>query len=60
MTEKWQKGATRQGNVSLLKTVLEEAIAMAREKIAASNPTLLHKESIAQQVGVGAVVFNDL
>jgi arginyl-tRNA synthetase len=59
-TGKWQKGATRQGNVSLLKDVLEHAIARAQEKIAASNPTLANQERIAQQVGVGAVVFNDL
>jgi arginyl-tRNA synthetase len=57
---KWEKGSTRQGNASLLKTVLEEAIAMAREKIATSNPSLPDAERVAQQVGVGAVVFNDL
>ena len=59
-TGKWQKGATRQGNASLLKTVLEDAIAMARQKIAASNPDLPNADDVARQVGVGAVVFNDL
>jgi arginyl-tRNA synthetase len=59
-TGKWEKGSTRQGNASLLKTVLEDAITMAREKIAASNPTLSHAEQVARQVGVGAVIFNDL
>jgi arginyl-tRNA synthetase len=59
-TGKWEKGSTRQGNASLLKTVLEEAIAMARDKIAESNPTLPDKDRVACQVGVGAVVFNDL
>jgi arginyl-tRNA synthetase len=59
-TGKWEKGSTRQGNASLLKTVLEDAIAMAREKIAASNPSLPNKDEVARQVGVGAVVFNDL
>jgi len=59
-TAKWEKGATRQGNASLLKTVLEDAITMAREKIAASNPALPDAEEVARQVGVGAVVFNDL
>jgi arginyl-tRNA synthetase len=57
---KWHKGATRQGHVSLLKDVLEHAIDKARQKIADSNPTLANQESIARQVGVGAVVFNDL
>jgi arginyl-tRNA synthetase len=59
-TGKWQKGATRQGNASLLKTVLEDAIAMARQKIAESNPALPNADDVARQVGVGAVVFNDL
>lgn len=57
---KWEKGSTRQGNASLLKTVLEDAITMAREKIAASNPDVPNPEEVARQVGVGAVVFNDL
>ncbi|GIX46811.1 MAG: arginine--tRNA ligase [Candidatus Tectimicrobiota bacterium] len=57
---RWVKGSTRKGRVSLLKAVLEEAIAMAREKIAASNPTLANPDAVARQVGVGAVVFNDL
>ncbi len=59
-TAKWEKGSTRQGNASLLKTVLEDAITMAREKIATSNADLPHAEEVARQVGVGAVVFNDL
>jgi arginyl-tRNA synthetase len=59
-TGRWEKGSTRQGNASLLKTVLEAAVSMAREKMAASNPDLPDAESVARQVGVGAVVFNDL
>jgi arginyl-tRNA synthetase len=57
---KWEKGSTRQGNASLLKTVLEAAVRMAREKIAVSNPGLPNAELVARQVGVGAVIFNDL
>jgi arginyl-tRNA synthetase len=57
---KWEKGSTRQGKISLLKAVLEDAIAMARQKIAESNPDLPNKDEVARQVGVGAVVFNDL
>ncbi len=59
-TGKWEKGSTRQGNASLLKTVLGDAIAMARQKIAQSNPSLPNPDAIARQVGVGAVVFNDM
>ncbi len=59
-TGKWTKGSTRRGNASLLKTVLEDAIAMARQKIAESNPDLPNPDDVARQVGVGAVIFNDL
>ncbi len=59
-TGKWEKGSTRQGNASLLKTVLEDAIMMARQKIAESNPDLPNPDDVARQVGVGAVVFNDM
>ena len=57
---KWEKGSTRQGNASLLKTVLESAVRMAREKMAESNPDLPNADLVARQVGVGAVIFNDL
>ncbi len=59
-TGKWTKGSTRRGNASLLKTVLEGGIAMARQKIAESNPNLPNPDDVARRVGVGAVVFNDL
>lgn len=57
---KWEKGSTRRGTVSLLKTVLENAVEMARDKIDQSNPSLPDKDRVARQVGVGAVIFNDL
>ena len=57
---KWEKGSSRQGNASLLKTVLEEAIDMARDKIAESNPDLSDVDKVAQQVGIGAVVFHNV
>ena len=59
-TGKWTKGSTRRGNASLLKTVLEDAVAMARQKMAESNPDLPNPDDVARQIGVGAVVFNDL
>lgn len=59
-TGKWEKGSTRQGNASLLRVVIEDAIAVAREKIAESNPDLPNPDEVARQVGVGAIVFNDL
>lgn len=54
------KMSSRKGNVILLEDVLSKAIAMVKEIIEQKNPELQDKESVAQQVGVGAIVFNDL
>jgi arginyl-tRNA synthetase len=58
----WAKTATRKGVPMILLDVLEEAIARARAIIVEKNPELQgdEREAIAQAVGVGAVVFNDL
>jgi len=55
-----KKMSTRKGKIVLLTDVLTEAIATAKRNIKEKNPNLIHQESIAQQVGVGAVIFNDL
>ncbi len=55
-----RKTGTRTGNVILLREVLEEAAAAIRERIERKNPALADRESVARQVGVGAVVFADL
>jgi arginyl-tRNA synthetase len=54
------KMSTRRGNVIFLNDVLERAIQMVRDIIQEKNPDLENKELVAQQVGVGAIVFNDL
>ncbi len=58
----WARGRTRGGKVMLLREVLEEAVERARAVIAEKNPDIVgdEREQIAQAVGVGAVVFNDL
>ncbi|WP_155591108.1 arginine--tRNA ligase [Lysinibacillus cavernae] len=60
MLKDGKKMSTRKGKVVLLADVLEEAIATAKRNIEEKNPRLPNKEQIAQQVGVGAVIFNDL
>ena len=59
-TGKWEKGSTRQGNASLLKTVLEDAISMARDKIAASHATSPMPRRWHGRSGWVRSVFNDL
>jgi arginyl-tRNA synthetase len=55
-----QRGKTREGNVVLLSDVLDEAVHRTLSLIEEKNPDLEEKEQVAAQVGVGAVVFNDL
>ncbi len=55
-----EKMSTRRGKVVLLEEVLDEAVLRASNQISEKNPGLANKEKVAEQVGVGAVVFHDL
>lgn len=57
---KGSKASTRAGNVVLLLDVLREAIAKVEKTIRDKNPDLPDAAAVARDVGVGAVVFNDL
>ncbi|WP_026962142.1 arginine--tRNA ligase [Alicyclobacillus herbarius] len=52
--------STRRGQVVYLEDVLEQAIGEARRIIEEKNPSLPNKEQVAKDVGIGAVIFNDL
>ncbi|MSS69872.1 MAG: arginine--tRNA ligase [Candidatus Latescibacteria bacterium] len=52
--------ATRSGNIVLLKDVLGRAIDLTRKIIAEKNPDLPDREAVAQEVGIGAVIFATL
>lgn len=54
------KFSTRKGNVVLLEELLSQAIDKTRDIIENKNPSLENKEEVAKQVGVGAIIFNDL
>lgn len=54
------KLSTRKGQILLLTDVLDEAVAKTLEIINEKNPNLPNKEQIAEQMGVGAIVFSDL
>lgn len=60
MLKDGKKMSTRKGKVVLLADVLAEAIDTAKQNIEEKNPNLEQKELVAKQVGVGAVIFNDL
>ncbi|WP_408009037.1 arginine--tRNA ligase [Pseudalkalibacillus sp. A8] len=55
-----KKMSTRKGKTVLLEEVLNQTIQQAKENIESKNPTLENKEKVAEMVGVGAVIFNDL
>jgi len=54
------KMSTREGNVIKLEELLNEAISRVMEIIQDKNPDLEDKEEIAKNIGIGAVIFNDL
>ncbi len=51
---------TREGNVIILKDVLDEAKTRARAAIDAKNPGLARADEVAEMIGTGAVLFSDL
>ncbi len=57
---KWEKFASRAGNAVFLDEILDEAVAKVREIIRQKNPDLPDADLVAEQVGVSAIVFNDL
>lgn len=62
LTSDGKKFATREGRLIPLKEVLEEAVQRAKKIVDELNPSLPEKlkESIAREVGIGAVKFFDL
>jgi arginyl-tRNA synthetase len=54
------KMSTRKGRAIFLEDVLSQAIELVEKLIEEKNPDLENKKVVAQQVGLGAVVFNDL
>ena len=55
-----RKMSTRKGNVIFLRDVVDRAIERVEKIIEKSKPDLPHKRQVAEQVGVGAIIFNDL
>ena len=54
------KLSTRKGHVVLMEDILNSAIEKTKNIIEEKNPNLENKEKIAKDVGIGAVIFNDL
>ena len=52
--------STRKGNIVFLEDVLDRAVDLALRTIEEKNPELENKRSVAEAVGVGSVIFNDL
>ncbi len=60
ITSGGKKLSTRRGNIILLEDVLKDAVKLAVEQINEKNPDLPNKDQVADEVGVGAVIFHDL
>lgn len=57
---KWEKFASRSGNAVFLDEILDESVAKVRSIIREKNPDLPNADEVAEQIGVSAIVFNDL
>lgn len=55
-----KKFSTRRGKTVFMIDVLQETISLAKKIIEEKNPTLKHKDKVAQAIGVGAIIFGDL
>ncbi|WP_283678301.1 arginine--tRNA ligase [Lentilactobacillus sp. Marseille-Q4993] len=60
ITVNGKKLSTRSGRIILLDEVLDDAIELAQKQIEEKNPDLPNKDEVANQVGVGAIIFGDL
>lgn len=54
------KISSRKGNVIFAEDLLRESINKTTSIIEAKNPDIPDKEEVAKQVGIGAIIFNDL
>jgi arginyl-tRNA synthetase len=56
------KLASRKGTVLILDELIDEVVEEARRIVSEKNPALseARKDQVAEQVGIGAIVFNDL
>ncbi len=54
------KLSTRKGNVISMEELLDEAVQKTLSIIDEKNPNLENKQKVAKDVGIGAIIFNDL
>ena len=60
LDEDGQKMGSRKGNATTLEEIFGESIEKSLKIIEEKNPDLDDKQSVAEKVGVGAIIFNDL
>lgn len=54
------KMSTRKGKTILVEDVLDQAVSLCLNTINEKNPDLHNKDAVAEAVGVGAVIFQDI
>ncbi len=52
--------STRRGNIIFLEDVIDQAVALVKEKIREKNPDLKTIDATSKMIGVGAVIFSQL
>lgn len=54
------KMSSRKGQIIRLEDLLEKAVELVKKLMAEKNPDLADRDKIAEQVALGAIIFNDL
>lgn len=54
------KLSTRKGRTISLSQLMDQAVEKVEKVIEVKNPSLKNKKEVAEQVGIGALIFNDL
>lgn len=54
------KLSTRKGHVVLMEDILNQSVEKTKTIIEEKNPDIANKEEIAEEVGIGAIIFDDL
>jgi arginyl-tRNA synthetase len=55
-----QSMSTRKGNIIFLEEVMDKAVELALKIIEEKSPHLNSKKEVAEAIGVGSIIFNDL
>lgn len=54
------KMSSRKGQIIRLEDIFNRAVDIVKKIMAEKNPDLPHRDQVAEEIGIGAIIFNDL